>query len=171
MRNEVEALLAAEEANSGRLAEAIQSAAEDLIDKTGDEKSMPQRIGSYKILREIGRGGMGKVYLAARDDEIKKKVALKVIKRGMDTDEILRRFRNERQILASLEHPNIARLLDAGTTSESLPFFVMEYIDGVSAEFYRRRKNTTCRDEFNKSAGNPAANQQSAESVDFKRAA
>jgi serine/threonine protein kinase/Tol biopolymer transport system component/tetratricopeptide (TPR) repeat protein len=90
-----------------------------------------KRLGSYRIEREIGRGGMGSVYLAVRaDDEFDKRVAIKLIKRGMDTDFIVRRFRNERQILASLDHPNIARLLDGGTTEDSLPYFVMEYVEG-----------------------------------------
>ncbi len=90
------------------------------------------RIGAYRILAEIGRGGMGAAYLAARADEAyEKRVAVKLIKRGMDTDAILRRFRHERQILANLEHPNIVMLLDGGTTQDGLPYFVMEYIDGV----------------------------------------
>ena len=90
-----------------------------------------RRIGQYRIIREIGQGGMGAVYLAERaDDEFRKSVAIKLVKRGMDTDFILRRFRNERQILASLEHPNIARLFDGGTTDDGLPYFVMEYIEG-----------------------------------------
>ncbi|MBS1797056.1 MAG: protein kinase [Acidobacteria bacterium] len=88
-------------------------------------------VGAYRLLREIGRGGMGAVYLAERADGIfKTKAAVKLIKRGMDTDSILRRFRNERQILAALNHPNIARLLDGGTTPDGLPYFVMEFIDG-----------------------------------------
>ena len=91
-----------------------------------------RRVGSYRIVRELGRGGMGAVYLAVRaDDEFQKRVAVKLVKRGMDTDFILRRFRQERQILASLEHQNIARLLDGGTTDDGLPFFVMDYIDGL----------------------------------------
>ncbi|HEX8292342.1 MAG TPA: protein kinase [Pyrinomonadaceae bacterium] len=91
-----------------------------------------RRVGSYRIVRELGRGGMGAVYLAVRaDDEFQKRVAIKLVKRGMDTDFILRRFRQERQILASLEHQNIARLLDGGTTDDGLPFFVMEYIEGL----------------------------------------
>jgi serine/threonine protein kinase/tetratricopeptide (TPR) repeat protein len=90
-----------------------------------------RRLGSYKITREIGRGGMGAVYLAKRaDGEFRQRVAIKLIKRGMDTDAILRRFRNERQILARLDHPYIARLLDGGTTEDGLPYFVMEFIQG-----------------------------------------
>ena len=90
-----------------------------------------KRLGSYRIVQEIGRGGMGTVYLAVRaDDEFQKRVAIKLIKRGMDTDFIVRRFRNERQILASLDHSHIARLLDGGTTEDGLPYFVMEYVEG-----------------------------------------
>src|SRR5690349_11167691 len=90
-----------------------------------------RRIGAYRIVREIGRGGMGAVYLAERADEVfRQQVAIKLIKRGMDTDLVLSRFRAERQILASLDHPNIARLLDGGTTEDGLPYFAMEYIEG-----------------------------------------
>jgi non-specific serine/threonine protein kinase/serine/threonine-protein kinase len=95
------------------------------------------RIGPYRIIREIGRGGMGAVYLAERDDdEYKKQVAIKLIKRGMDSDAILARFLSERQILARLEHPNIARLLDGGTTADGRPYFVMEYIPGQPIDRY-----------------------------------
>ncbi|MBK8813767.1 MAG: protein kinase [Acidobacteria bacterium] len=96
-----------------------------------EETLIGRRLGAYRLTHEIGRGGMGAVYLAERDDgEFRQRVALKVIKRGMDTDFIVRRFRNERQILATLDHPNIARLLDGGTTDDGLPFFVMEFIEG-----------------------------------------
>ena len=92
-----------------------------------------RRIGAYAIVRELGRGGMGAVYLANRaDKEFEKNVAIKLLKRGTDTDEVLRRFRAEREILARLEHPNIASLVDAGTTDDNLPYFVMEYVAGVS---------------------------------------
>ena len=96
-----------------------------------------QTLGPYKILKAISSGGMGTVYLAARDDaEFHMRVAVKVIKRGMDTDLIVRRFRNERQILAQLEHPNIARLLDGGTTPDGSPYLVMEYVDGQAMDQY-----------------------------------
>jgi len=89
------------------------------------------RVGNYQLLREIGHGGMGVVYLAVRaDDSFQKRVAIKLVKRGMDGDAIVQRFRRERQILAVLEHPHIARLLDGGSTDEGLPYFVMEYIEG-----------------------------------------
>lgn len=90
-----------------------------------------RRLGAYRIEREIGRGGMGTVYEAARvDNEFRKRAAIKLVKRGMDTDFVLRRFRKERQILAALDHPNIALLLDGGTTDDGLPYFVMEFIEG-----------------------------------------
>ena len=98
-------------------------------------------IGTYRIVRELGRGGMGMVYLAERADaQFERRVAIKLIKRGMDSDAVLQRFRHERQILAGLEHPNIARLLDGGTTGEGLPYFVMEYVGGQPIDEYCRRR-------------------------------
>ena len=95
------------------------------------------RVGPYRLTRELGRGGMGTVYLAVRsDDAFQKRVAIKVLKRGMDTEAIVRRFRHERQILASLEHPYIAGLLDGGTTPEGLPYFAMEYVEGPTIVDY-----------------------------------
>jgi len=91
----------------------------------------PRAIGPYELLDELGRGGMGVVYRAVRRDQgFERNVALKLVKRGMDTDYILRRFEAERRILAGLEHPNIARLLDGGSTGDGLPYFVMELIEG-----------------------------------------
>src|SRR5688572_4236550 len=96
-----------------------------------DDPLIGRRLGAYRIEREIGRGGMGAVYEAVRvDNEFVLRVAIKLVKRGMDTDFVLRRFRKERQILAALDHPNIARLLDGGTTDDGLPYFVMEFIEG-----------------------------------------
>lgn len=96
-----------------------------------------QTIGLYKILSEIGRGGMGTVYLASRaDDEFQRKVAIKLIKRGLDTDEVIRRFKHERQILAGLSHPNISALYDGGATENGLPYLVMEYIEGQPLNQY-----------------------------------
>src|SRR5213076_412572 len=91
-----------------------------------------ERVGAYVIARELGHGGMGTVFLAERaDGQFEKQVAIKILNRGADTAEILRRFRAERQILARLDHPNIARLLDAGTTDDGLPYFIMDYIVGA----------------------------------------
>ncbi len=92
----------------------------------------PERIGPYRILREIGRGGMGLVYLATRDDDrFHRRVAIKLIRKGMDTDDILRRFEHERQLLAAMNHPNIARLMDGGQTEDGRPYFVVEYVEGL----------------------------------------
>ncbi|MGZ5004605.1 MAG: protein kinase domain-containing protein [Chthoniobacterales bacterium] len=102
-----------------------------------EEPFAGRQFGSYQIMREIGRGGLGAVYLAARaDDEYRKQVAIKLVRRGLDTEDILRRFRNERQILAQLDHPNIARLIDGGTTDDGLPYFVMEYVNGQPINGY-----------------------------------
>ena len=134
LRAEVERLLAAD-ANApgevgGLVAESVRAFA------TSDEASLP-RVGPYQILSELGRGGMGVVYLARRDDEVfHKEVAVKIVKRGMDTDRILDRFRHEREILASLEHPYIARVLDGGNTNDGLPYLVMEYVKGVPITDY-----------------------------------
>jgi serine/threonine protein kinase/tetratricopeptide (TPR) repeat protein len=98
-------------------------------------------VGRYRIEREIGRGGMGAVYEASRaDGEYRQRVAVKVVKRGIDTDFVLRRFRNERQILAALDHPFITRLIDGGTTEDGRPYFVMEYIDGLPIHEYADRE-------------------------------
>ncbi len=101
------------------------------------QDASPKRIGSYRIIRELGRGGMGVVYLGMRDeDRFKRRVAIKVLKRGLDTEEILGRFDLERQLLAALNHPNIARMYEAGQTEDGLPYFTMEYIEGTPLEKY-----------------------------------
>lgn len=101
------------------------------------EERVGQRIGPYEIIRELGHGGMGTVFLAFRaDDQYRKQVAIKLVNRGMDTDLILRRFMMERQILANLEHPNIARLLEGGSTPDGLPYFVMEFVEGLPITDY-----------------------------------
>jgi eukaryotic-like serine/threonine-protein kinase len=97
----------------------------------GGRSWVGRRVGAYRLVQELGHGGMGAVYLAVRDDdEYESQVAVKLVRPGLDTDFILRRFRRERQILARLQHPNIARLLDGGTTADEVPYLVMEYVDG-----------------------------------------
>src|SRR5579863_10665202 len=85
----------------------------------------------YHIVRTLGEGGMGTVYLAEQREPFRRPVAIKVVKLGMDTSQVLARFANERQALAVMDHPNIARILDAGATPKGRPYFVMEYIEGV----------------------------------------
>jgi len=119
------------------MVEAGAVTAEDELPDSDELQRSGQRIGPYEIVRELGHGGMGSVYLAVRaDDQYRKQVAIKLVNRGMDTDLILRRFMMERQILANLEHPNIARLLDGGSTTDGLPYFVMEHIDGLRITDY-----------------------------------
>jgi Tol biopolymer transport system component/serine/threonine protein kinase len=105
----------------------------------------PERVGAYRIQRLIGEGGMGSVYLARRDDgQFDQQVALKLVRRGLHLDSrIVRRFREERQILASLNHPGIGRLLDGGLTDDGLPFFAMEYVEGVPIDRYCDAHNLT----------------------------
>ena len=100
-------------------------------------------FGRYQILRPLGEGGMGTVYLAEQREPIRRRVALKVVKLGMDTGQVLARFANERQALAMMDHPNIARIFDAGATPKGRPYFVMEYIEGVPITQYCDGKRMT----------------------------
>jgi len=101
-----------------------------------------KRIGAYVVTGEIGRGGMGTVYLAARaDGYFEKEVAIKLLNSGVATDEMVRRFHSERQVLARLDHPNIARLLDAGITDDGGQYFVMEYVEGVPVTHFLEQGN------------------------------
>jgi non-specific serine/threonine protein kinase/serine/threonine-protein kinase len=147
LRTEVASLLAEQEKLSGFIA----APAVGEIRAESLPGTMNRRIGPYRIERELGRGGMGVVYLAERDDDqFRKQVAIKLIRRGFDVVHVINRFRYERQILASLDHPNIARLLDGGTAEEGLPYFVMEYVEGRPIDDYcdERRLNTEARLEL-----------------------
>ncbi|MGQ0723549.1 MAG: tetratricopeptide repeat protein [Candidatus Eiseniibacteriota bacterium] len=132
---EVRSLLAADTDEHSLLDAGAAKAADEL--GMLEASRVGQRIGPWRLIEPIGRGGMGVVYLAERaDGEFDQRVALKLVKRGMDSEEILGRFRAERQILAGLDHPNIARLLDGGLTSEGLPWFSLEYVDGLPIDRY-----------------------------------
>ncbi|MBS1830776.1 MAG: protein kinase [Acidobacteria bacterium] len=122
-------------------------AALDLSASASDRKG--EHVGPYRLEGLIGHGGMGAVYLGVRDDDqYQKKVAIKLLKRGLDTDFMLGRFRQERQILANLEHPFIARLLDGGATADGLPYFVMEYVDGIAITKYCSENNLTVEERL-----------------------
>ena len=139
LRAKVLALVAAHEDAESFLERPIAEYAAPLVEEhaVGEVPDDQQRVGPYRLLSRIARGGMGTVYLAARADEhFEKKVAVKLIRRGMDTDDVLRRFVSERQILARLEHPHIARLLDGGLADDGRPFFVMEYVEGEPIDRY-----------------------------------
>jgi eukaryotic-like serine/threonine-protein kinase len=137
-RDEVDSLLAShQQAGSGFLS-ASGTALEEQPGKIRlREVQAGRRIGPYLVEQKIGHGGMGEVFAASRaDGQFEKKVALKLVRSGYDTSFILERFRTERQILANLDHPNIARLLDGGTTEDTIPYLVMELVEGVSIDSY-----------------------------------
>jgi serine/threonine protein kinase/TolB-like protein/Tfp pilus assembly protein PilF len=137
MRAEVGELIAALEEAGDFLLPPAQYSAGQLIAGVGDVSLVGQRIGPYRTVRELGHGGMGTVYFAVRDDDAyRKDVAIKVVRMGMDTEAIVRAFRTERQILATLDHANIARLLDGGTTDDGRPYFVMDYVEGLPLDEY-----------------------------------
>jgi serine/threonine protein kinase/tetratricopeptide (TPR) repeat protein len=114
-------------------ARAVGAVLQEMAEETERERtaSVPRQVGRYRVVGELGRGGWGTVYLAERSDgEFEQQVAIKLLRRGLDTDDVLARFRAERQFLASLSHPNIAYLLDGGSTDDGRPYLVMEYVAG-----------------------------------------
>lgn len=128
LRQQVERLL---EANDATATIGLALADSPHPDRTDPSALEGRRVGDYEILREIGSGGMGRVYLARRADEaFQRKVAIKILRADLASRHLIERFQRERQILAELDHPNIARLLDAGETDSGLPYFVMEYAEG-----------------------------------------
>jgi eukaryotic-like serine/threonine-protein kinase len=134
LREEVESMLAFDCSASRELGALIGNAAASVI---CTESHIGRRFGAYIAKSLLGTGGMGAVYLATRaDDQIQRQVAIKLMKTGVDSASLVERFRHERQILATLDHPYIGKLLDAGTTADGLPYFVMEYIDGLPIERY-----------------------------------
>ena len=146
LRSEVERLLGAHDRAAGFIQVPAVVLAEVMA---GDAPMVGRRIGAFRVVRELGRGGMGAVYLGERaEDDFAQRVAIKLIKRGMDTDHVLARFRAERQILASLDHPNIARLLDGGSTPDGLPYLVMEYIDGQPIDTFADARTLAVADRI-----------------------
>ena len=107
-----------------------------LTEKAGDT------IGRYKLLEQIGEGGCGVVYMAEQQEPVRRRVALKVIKLGMDTKQVVARFEAERQALAMMDHPNIAKVLDAGATDTGRPFFVMELVRGIKITEFCDQNNS-----------------------------
>src|SRR5690349_15536590 len=112
-------------------------------DQSGDDD-----FGRYHVIRPIGEGGMGTVYLVEQLEPIRRRVALKVVKLGMDSAQVLARFNNERQALAMMDHPNIAQIFDAGATARGRPYFVMEYIEGAPVTQYCDRNRTITKERL-----------------------
>ncbi len=145
--NEVQSLLASHNSDT----QFIEKPAVNLssILSNGATNGAGKTLGKYKIVMEIGRGGMGAVFLAERDDgEFSQQVAIKVLGQALPDSEIVRYFKREREILASLNHPFIARLLDGGVTPDGLPFFVMEYVEGVSVLEFATRENLSINERL-----------------------
>lgn len=154
LRDEVEKLLLQFDDASSFIEQPLYDSAKSgvlqaLLDDSDEDPMVGKLLGNYRIEREIGRGGMGAVYEAYRaDGEFRLRVALKIVKRGIDTDFVLKRFRNERQILAALDHPFITRLIDGGSTDDGRPYFVMEYIDGLPLYRYCDKNRLTVNERL-----------------------
>jgi serine/threonine protein kinase/WD40 repeat protein len=133
LRKRVEALLAAHEAAGSFLPLPKQAEPTESLIPT---ESVGEQIGRYKLLEQLGEGGMGSVWVAEQAEPVRRRVALKLIKPGMDTKQVLSRFAAERQALALMDHPNIAKVFDGGMTDKGRPFFVMEYVKGVPITDY-----------------------------------
>ncbi|HKS74883.1 MAG TPA: serine/threonine-protein kinase, partial [Terriglobales bacterium] len=150
LRREVENLLQHESGASSRfLNQTALSEVSATLLAVDQIPVIGRQFGAYKTIEQIGLGGMGEVYRAYRaDDEYRKEVALKVVRGGQDSGFTVTRFKNERQILASLEHPNIARLLDGGTSEDGTPYFVMELVDGQPITAYCDTNQLSTRDRL-----------------------
>ncbi len=149
LRKEVHTLLSSHDAATDFLNNPPRAAAAEVTELHDRASRVGDHIGPYKVLRRIGRGGTGSVYLAVRDDdEFQRRVAIKLVRRGMATADILRRFRSERQILASIDHPYIAHLLDGGSTDDGVPYFVMEYIEGEPINVYCDRNRLSIEERL-----------------------
>ncbi len=141
LRAELESLLRAHEEADDFIERSAVEVAIDLEGEVSEPAWVGRRLGPYRIVGEIGRGGMSEVYKAVRDDdEYHKEVAIKVLRRGFGTASLLRRFQVEKQILATLDHPNIARLLDGGRTEEGSPYLVMDYVQGRPIDEYCKER-------------------------------
>jgi eukaryotic-like serine/threonine-protein kinase len=140
IRAEVASLMAEE----GSVPAIVDSAAVRALGLSDEPSRVGRRVGAYSLVERIGAGGMGEVYLAERvDGELEQRAAVKLLRPGIATDQLLARFRAERQILARLEHPNIARFLDAGVTDADQPYFVLEYVDGEPLDVYADKHSLT----------------------------
>ena len=146
MLQEVLALLERDVEDEDDVSDTVQACIRRVLEEaTTEREPLPgEQIGPYRIERELGRGGMGRVYLATRDDDsFHKQVAIKRMRGGLWQKELEERFRNERQILAQLEHPGIARILDGGSTGDGEPYVVMEYVEGVRLDRFVRERSAS----------------------------
>jgi hypothetical protein len=136
LRQKVEALLKSHEEIGDFLEDVPDKAVGEARLAAMSDEEPPERIGRYKLLQEIGEGGCGVVFMAEQEEPVRRRVALKVIKPGMDTKSVIARFEAERQALALMDHPSIAKVFDAGATESGRPYFVMELVRGVKITEY-----------------------------------
>jgi serine/threonine protein kinase/WD40 repeat protein len=150
MRRRLEALLAAHQQTVGALADASPAAVATMKIEFTDapDETIGQKIGRYKILEKVGEGGCGVVYVAEQTEPVRRRVALKVIKLGMDTKQVVARFEAERQALAMMDHPNIAKVLDAGATETGRPYFIMELVRGIRITDYCDQNNLSTNERL-----------------------
>ena len=150
LRARLDALIAAHEQPDSALATEADNARPtmklDLAD--APDEAVGQTLGRYKLMERLGEGGCGVVYVAEQSQPVRRRVALKVIKLGMDTKQVVARFEAERQALAMMDHPNIAKVLDAGTTDLGRPFFVMELVRGIRITDYCDQANLTTKERL-----------------------
>ncbi len=150
LRQEVESRLAGQAAPTSELVRKVGSGAES----TEQAPTQPTatragtRLGPYKLLQQLGAGGMGEVWLAEQEEPVRRRVALKIIKAGMDSAQVIARFEQERQALAMMDHPNIAKVLDGGTTETGRPYFVMELVKGIPITVYCDQEHLTSRERL-----------------------
>jgi len=154
LRRRLEALLAAHDAGAlfpapGQPKQGGEPAPTVKVDMLeGPDEAVGTAIGRYKLLEKVGEGGCGVVYVAEQTEPVRRRVALKVIKLGMDTKQVVARFEAERQALAMMDHPNIAKVLDAGTTETGRPYFVMELVRGIKITDYCDQNNLPTRERL-----------------------
>ncbi len=148
LRARVESLLAAHDATANPLATQLAPTMKlEFAEEPADE-AVGQTLGRYKLLEKVGEGGCGVVYVAEQTEPVRRRVALKVIKLGMDTKQVVARFEAERQALAMMDHPNIAKVLDAGTTEQGRPYFVMELVRGIRITDYCDQANLSTQERL-----------------------
>ena len=122
---------------------------DDAAADSSEERRPPERIGNFHLLQNLGEGGMGEVWESEQERPVRRRVAFKLIKWGMDTTEVLARFESERQALALMNHPNIAKAYEAGSTAEGRPFFAMEYVRGVPLTEYCDAQRLSTQERLN----------------------
>jgi len=148
LRQQVEALLKTHVRLGDFLEEPSQKIAVESRSGTAPGEKIGDRIGRYKLLQQIGEGGCGVVYMAEQEESVRRRVALKIIKPGMDTKSVIARFEAERQALALMDHPNIAQVLDAGATKSGRPYFVMQLVRGVKITEYCDQHSLTTHERL-----------------------